>query len=98
MAIEPRIKRDPSRKCPICGGDTELVSITFTHRDGEMQQVEVTSPRRRCANLKCKGHGDGLDKLRRSLAGPDTRSVQEGIVIEALKDFPVNVAVFACHE
>ena len=62
MAIEPLIKRDPSYRCPICGDDTELVSITLTHRDGEMQQVEVTSPRRRCANLKCKGHGDGLDK------------------------------------
>jgi hypothetical protein len=63
MGIEPLIKRDPSHRCPICGGDTELVSITFTHRDGEMQQVEVTSPRRRCANLKCKGADDGLDKL-----------------------------------
>jgi hypothetical protein len=57
MGIEPLIKRDPSHRCPICGGDTELVSITFTHRDGEMQQVEVTSPRRRCANLNCTGHG-----------------------------------------
>jgi len=28
-----------------------------------MHQVEVTSPRRRCANLKCKGHDDGLDKF-----------------------------------
>jgi hypothetical protein len=62
MAIEPLIKRDPSHRCPICGGDTELVSITFTHRDGEMQQIEVTSPRRRCANLKCKGHDDGLNQ------------------------------------
>jgi hypothetical protein len=61
MAIEPLIKRDPTHQCPICGGDTELVSITLTHRDGEMQQIEVTSPRRRCANLQCKGHDDGLD-------------------------------------
>ena len=61
MAIEPLIKRDPTHQCPICGSDTELVSITFAHRDGEMQQTEVTSPRRRCANLKCKGHDDGLN-------------------------------------
>jgi hypothetical protein len=54
-------KCDPSHRCPICGADTELVSITFTHRDGEMQQIGVTSPRRRCANLKCKGHEDGLN-------------------------------------
>lgn len=43
QGIEPLIKRDPSHRFPICGGDTELVSITFTHRDGEMQQAEVTS-------------------------------------------------------
>jgi len=61
MAIEPLIKRDPSHRCPICGSDTELVSITFTHQDGEKHQIEATSPRRRCANLKCKGHDDGLD-------------------------------------
>jgi hypothetical protein len=61
MAIEPLIKRDANHRCPICGGDTELVSITLTHRNDGMQQVEVTSPRRRCANLKCKGHDDGLD-------------------------------------
>jgi hypothetical protein len=54
MGVKPLIKRDPNHRCPICGGDTELVSITFTHRDGEKQQVEVTSPRRWCANLKCK--------------------------------------------
>jgi hypothetical protein len=73
MGIEPLIKRDPSHRSPICGGDTELVSITFTHRDGEHgeveQQVEVTSPRRRCANLQCKGHNDDRRPIaERSLA------------------------------
>ena len=61
MGIETLIKRDPSYRCPICGGDTELVSFAFTHQDGVKHQVEVTSPLRRCANLKCKGH-DGLDE------------------------------------
>ena len=69
MGIEPLIKRDPTHQCPICGGDTELVSITLTHRDGEMQQIEVTSPRRRCANLQCKGHNDDRRPIaERSLA------------------------------
>lgn len=63
MAIEPVIRRDPSHKCPICGGDTELYTIAFTHQDGAKHQIEVSSPRRRCADLKCKGHDDGLDKL-----------------------------------
>ena len=30
MPIEPRIERDPDHPCPICGGDTELISETFT--------------------------------------------------------------------
>ncbi len=62
MAVEPIIERDPSHKCPICGDDTELYTIGFTHWDGEKHQTQVSSPpRRRCANLKCKGHDDGLD-------------------------------------
>ena len=61
MAIEPVIRRDPSHKCPICGDDTELYTIGLTYRDGAKHQTEVTSPRRRCANLTCKGHDDGLD-------------------------------------
>jgi hypothetical protein len=53
--VIPPIKAQSAAAIP------SFVSITFTHRDGEMQQIEVTSPRRRCADLKCKGHDDGLD-------------------------------------
>ncbi|BBY36173.1 hypothetical protein MMAN_03070 [Mycobacterium mantenii] len=63
MAIEPIIERDPGHKCPICGDDTELYTIGLTHWDGEKHQMQVSSPpRRRCTNLKCKGHDDGLHK------------------------------------
>jgi hypothetical protein len=77
MAIESVIRRDASHKCPICGGDTELYTIALRHRDGAEPPVEVSSPHRRCADLKCKGHDDGLPAD--SLAGADTRSVQEKI-------------------
>ncbi|MEZ0351667.1 hypothetical protein [Mycobacterium sp. pR1184] len=63
MAIEPIIERDPSHKCPICGGDTELYTIGVTQWNGEKHQTQISSrPRRRCADLMCKGHDDGLDK------------------------------------
>lgn len=60
-AVEPITERDPGHRCPICGGETELVSIGFVHRDGEKHQVEVSPKRRRCAVLDCHGHG-GLDE------------------------------------
>jgi transposase len=62
MPIEPLVIRDPDHRCPICGGETELISQTFTSWDGEKHQVEVTSRRRRCAVLDCKGHADGLNE------------------------------------
>jgi hypothetical protein len=61
MPIEPIAERDTDHRCPICGGETELVSFALTHRDGQKHQVEVTSKRRRCAALDCQGH-NGLDE------------------------------------
>ena len=62
MPIEPRVVRDPDHRCPICGGETELVSETLTHWDGIKHQAEVTSQRGRCAVLDCPGHADGLNE------------------------------------
>lgn len=64
-AVEPIAERDHEHRCPICGGETELVSIGFVHRDGEQHQVEVSPKRRRCAVLDCHGHS-GLDLERQS--------------------------------
>jgi len=61
MPIETISVRDADHRCPICGGETELVSLGLTHWDGEKHQVEVTSKRRRCAVLDCHGHS-GLDE------------------------------------
>ncbi len=61
MPIETINLRDADHRCPICGGETELVSLGLTHWDGEKHQVEVTSKRRRCAVLDCHGHS-GLDE------------------------------------
>ena len=61
MPIEPLIVRDADHRCPICGGETELVSQTLTHYDGQKDQLEVTPQRRRCAVLDCHGHS-GLDE------------------------------------
>ena len=36
--------------------------MTLVSWDGVKHQVEVTSPRRRCADLHCPGHADGLDE------------------------------------
>ena len=60
-AVEPIAERDHEHRCPICGGETELVSIGFVYRDGEKHQVEVSPKRRRCAALDCHGHS-GLDE------------------------------------
>jgi hypothetical protein len=63
-AVEPIIERDPQHRCPICGGETELVSIGFVHRDGEKHQVAVSPKRRRCAALDCRGRsglGESVD-------------------------------------
>jgi hypothetical protein len=59
--VEPITERDLDHRCPICGGETELVSIGFVHRDGEKHQIEVSPKRRRCAVLDCHGHS-GLDE------------------------------------
>jgi hypothetical protein len=61
MAIEPLVKRDPEHPCPICGADTELVSQTLTSWNDHKHQVVVTPDRRRCSDLKCRGHL-GLDE------------------------------------
>jgi hypothetical protein len=61
-AVEAITERDPDHRCPICGGETELVSIGFVHRNGKRHQTEVSPKRRRCAVLNCRGHADGLDK------------------------------------
>ncbi len=61
MGIEPITTRDADHHCPICGGETELISEALTHWDGEKHQTEVTSRRRRCAVLDCVGH-NGLDE------------------------------------
>ncbi len=58
----PITEHDADHRCPICGGETELVSIGFEYSDGEEHQIEVSPRRRRCASLKCKGHDDGLDQ------------------------------------
>ena len=62
MPIESLIRHDPGHPCPICGGDTELVSHTLTSWDGIKHQVEVSPPKRRCADLNCPGHADGLNE------------------------------------
>ena len=54
--IEPSTVRDTDHRCPICGGETELISIALTHWDGRKYQAEVTPKRRRCAALDCQGH------------------------------------------
>jgi transposase len=64
--IETLAVRDRNHRCPICGGETELVRPsrigTVTHWDGEKHQTEVTSRRRRYAVLDCRGHSDGLNE------------------------------------
>jgi hypothetical protein len=55
-AVEAITERDSDHRCPICGGETELVSVGFVHRDGEKHQIEVSPKRRRCAVLDCRGH------------------------------------------
>jgi hypothetical protein len=61
MPIEPLVVQDPDHRCPICGGETELISHALTHWDGEKEQVEVTPKRRRCADPDCHGRS-GLDE------------------------------------
>jgi len=56
MPIETISLRDADHRCPICGGETELISHALTHSDGQKKQVEVTPKRRRCVDLDCHGH------------------------------------------